>query len=84
MRTVVEWQPVTITTQHWSLLYATPSEPVELYDLRVDPKQMTNVAEKHPAVIRALLELYAEDLRRAGVTNKYSDPRLAALLEPAS
>jgi hypothetical protein len=42
------------------------------------------VAAKHPAVIRKLLEMYAEDLRRAGVTNKYSDPRLAALLEPAS
>jgi len=84
MRTVVEWQPVTITTQDWSLLYATPSEPVELYDLRTDPKQTTNVASKHPAVIRALLEMYAKDLRSAGVTSKYSDPRLAALLERAS
>ena len=84
MRTVVEWQPVTITTQRWSLLYATPSEPVELYDLSSDPKQTTNVAAKHPAVIRSLLEMYAEDLRRAGVTKKYSDPRLAALLERAS
>ena len=52
MRTVVEWQPVTITTQEWSLLYATPGEPVELYDLSTDPKQTTNVAAKHPAVIR--------------------------------
>ena len=84
MRTVVEWQPVTITTQRWSLLYATPSEPVELYDLSSDPKQTTNVAAKHPAVIRSLLEMYADDLRRAGVTKKYSDPRLAGLLEPAS
>ena len=84
MRTVVEWQPVTITTQKWSLLYAIPGEPVELYDLSSDPKQTTNVAAKHPAVIRALLEMYAEDLRRAGVTKKYSDPRLAALLERAS
>lgn len=84
MRTVVEWQPVTITTKDWSLLYATPSEPVELYDLRSDPKQATNVATKHPAVIRALLEMYAGDLRRAGVAKKYSDPRLAALLERVS
>jgi arylsulfatase A-like enzyme len=84
MRTVVEWQPVTITTEQWSLLYATPNDPVELYDLRSDPKQATNVAAKHPDVIRSLLKLYAEDLRRAGVTKKYSDPRLAALLEPAS
>ena len=84
MRTVVEWQPVTITTQQWSLLYATPSEPVELYDLRSDPKQTTNVAAKHPDVIRSLLELYAEDLRRAGAAKKYCDPRLAGLLERAS
>jgi arylsulfatase A-like enzyme len=84
MRTVVDWQPVTITTEQWSLLYATPNDPVELYDLRSDPKQATNVAAKHPDVIRSLLKLYAEDLRRAGVTKKYSDPRLAALLEPAS
>ena len=84
MRTVVEWQPVTITTQKWSLLYAISVEPVELYDLSSDPKQTTNVAAKHPAVIRALLEMYADDLRRAGCAKKYSDPRLAGLLEPAS
>jgi arylsulfatase A-like enzyme len=84
MRTVVEWQPVTITTQDWSLLYATPNEPIELYDLRADPKQMTNVAAKHPEVIARLLEFYAEDLRRAGVTKKYSDPRLVGPLKAAS
>ena len=70
MRTVVEWQPVTITTQDWSLLYATPNEPIELYDLRTDPKQMTNVAAKHPEVIAKLLEFYAEDLRCAGVAKR--------------
>jgi arylsulfatase A-like enzyme len=84
MRTVVEWQPVTITTQDWSLLYATPNDPIELYDLRTDPKQMTNVAAKHPEVIAKLVELYAEDLRRAGVTKKYSDPRLVGSLKAAS
>jgi hypothetical protein len=84
MRTVVEWQPVTITTERWSLLYATPTEPVELYDLRSDPKQTTNVAAQHPDVIRSLLEMYAEDLRRAGAAKKYCDPRLAGLLEPVS
>jgi arylsulfatase A-like enzyme len=81
MRKVVEWQPVTITTQHWSLLYATPSEPIELHDLRVDPRQMTNVAAKHPDIVQSLLELYAQDLRRAGAARKYCDPRLASYLE---
>jgi arylsulfatase A-like enzyme len=80
MRTVVEWQPVTITTQDWSLLYATPSEPIELYDLRVDPRQTANVAAKHPEIVAMLLAFYAEDLRRAGVARKYSDPRLASYL----
>ena len=60
-----------------------PSEPVELYDLSSDPKQTTNVAAKHPdasfsaGVVRG-------GLRHAGVTKKYSDPRLAGLLERAS
>jgi hypothetical protein len=84
MRTVVEWQPVTITTQDWALLYATPNEPMELYDLRTDPKQTTNVAAKHPDVIAKLVEFYAEDLQRAGVTKKYSDPRLVGSLKAAS
>ena len=48
MRTVVEWQPVTITTQKWSLLYATPSEPVELYDLRVRPEANDQRGGKAP------------------------------------
>ena len=81
MRTVVEWQPVTITSSDWSLLYSVPGEPVELYDLRVDPKQANNVAEKHPDVIASLLEGYAKDLLRSGAGKKFCEPRLKSYLE---
>jgi arylsulfatase A-like enzyme len=77
MRTVVEWQPVTITTNDWSLLYATPDEPIELYDLRVDPEQEINLVEKHPEVVKTLLDFYADDLLREQVEKKYIDPRLS-------
>lgn len=76
MRTVVDWQPVTITTPEWSLLYATPDEPIELYDLRSDPKQTKNVADRNPDVIKKLLKLYAQDLREKNVSSHYINPRL--------
>ena len=77
MRTVVEWQPVTITTQQWSLLYATATEPVELYDLRIDPKQTTNVAAKHPTHsslkrVRSIPATAYAGARRSGKTGGYS------------
>lgn len=76
MRTVVEWQPATVTTREWSLLFATPDEPIELYDLRVDPQQRNNVAAEHPQVIDELLGLYARSMRTEGVEDKYCKPRL--------
>jgi len=76
MRTVVEWQPVTITTEQWSLLYATPDEKIELYDLRADPHQANNVAERHPEIVKAMLAQYAGDLRLEQVDERYCKPRL--------
>ena len=77
MRTVVEWQPVTITTDQWALLYATSEEPIELYNLKEDPRQQSNVAEMHPDVVNALLDDFAADLRKHGVDERYCTPRLA-------
>jgi arylsulfatase A-like enzyme len=83
MRTVAEWQPVTLTTEQWSLLYATPDEPVELYDLKADPGQMKNVAADHPDVIKDLLARYASDLRLEQVDERYCKPRLPQLFGAA-
>lgn len=63
MRTVVEWRPATVTTQRRSLLVATLDEPIELYDLRVDPQQRNNVAADRPQ----LLGLYARSMKTEGV-----------------
>jgi arylsulfatase A-like enzyme len=82
MRTVVEWQPVTITTDDWALLYATPAEPVELYNLRDDPRQQVNLADERPDVVDALLDHYAADLKRHAVAQRYCEPRLAARVAP--
>jgi len=76
MRTVVEWQPVTITTEEWSLLYATPDEVIELYDLRTDPRQKRNVASQNARVVEELLRLYAQDLRTERVDERYCAPRV--------
>jgi arylsulfatase A-like enzyme len=85
MRTVVEWQPVTLTTDEWSLLYATPSESIELYNLHDDPRQQVNLADDRPDVVRALLDHYAADLVRDGVDHAYREPRLGdAVSAPSS
>jgi arylsulfatase A-like enzyme len=61
-RRVVEWQPVTVTSKEWSLLFATSSEPVELYDAN-DPDAQ-NVADAHPAEVARLRRLLLEELER--------------------
>jgi arylsulfatase A-like enzyme len=74
VRTVVEWQPVTITSQKWSLLYSVPEEPCELYDLDADPEQSVNVADEHADVVAELLGEYRDALY--GVDELLARPRL--------
>ncbi len=78
MRTVAEWQPVTVTTDRWALLYSTSDEPIELYDLRADPRQQVNVATQHPDVVAELQEIYLAQMSELQVDKEYVTPRLPA------
>ena len=63
-RRVVEWQPVTVTSREWTLLFATSSEPVELYEAN-DPGA-ENVADAHPEEVALLHRLLLVELERGG------------------
>ena len=77
LRRVMEFQPATISTPEWSLLYAARGEPVELYHLPSDPRQATNVAERHPGVVQDLQGAYAALLEETGTADGYLAPRRA-------
>jgi hypothetical protein len=48
----------------WKLLVNADGSHVELYDLSGDPRETSNVAEQHPAVVERLTSL-ALDWRRS-------------------
>jgi len=77
LRNVKEFQPATISTPEWSLLYAARGEPVELYHLPSDPKQATNVADQHPGVVQDLHRAYAALLAQNPTPPAYLEPRQA-------
>ena len=74
-REVEEFQPVTITTERWSLLFSAAGEPVELYDLAKDPQQVVNVAADCPDVVRQLHARYVELLIECGTAPALLEPR---------
>ncbi len=75
MRYVSAYLPATITTPDWALVFSVPGEPVELYDMRVDPGQATNVAGDNPEVVGALRDRYLELLEGVGTAESYLAPR---------
>lgn len=77
LRRVTAYQPATISTPEWSLLYAARGEPVELYHLPSDPRQETNVAERHPGVVQDLHRAYRALLEETGTAETYLAPRRA-------
>jgi arylsulfatase A-like enzyme len=77
LRQVMEFQPATISTPEWSLLYAARGEPVELYHLPSDPQQSTNVATRHPGVVEDLHHAYVALLQETSTPQEYLEPRQA-------
>lgn len=70
------FMPITVTTAEWALLYSDNNGPVELYDLRRDPAQTSNVAGDHREVVVALHARLLEFLREAECPEPYLSPRL--------
>jgi hypothetical protein len=63
-RGVHEWQPITVTTADWTLLFSRWEDPVELYAAGSDE----DVAGEHPEVVEALVELLLAELERGGAS----------------
>ena len=65
-RGIVEWQPITATSGDWTLLFATWNDPIELYNIAADPRQLDNVADGSPDIVRDLHSKLMAELVRAG------------------
>jgi arylsulfatase A-like enzyme len=78
-RRVAQDLPLTVTTQTHSLLVGGPNDPVELYDLALDPGEQLNIAADETALARQLLEKAIEELRREGADSDLLAPRVAVL-----
>ncbi len=65
-RSVLEWQPITVTTDEWMMLFSRWSDPIELYDAVRDPWCTRNLADERPEVVEELHRLMISELERAG------------------
>jgi hypothetical protein len=52
----------------WKLLQNSPYEPMELYNLQVDPQEKNNVWAQHPQVVRELQTALRAHVQRGGAT----------------
>src|SRR5581483_8945587 len=61
-RVIHAWQPITVTTDGWRLLFSRWDDPLELYDLAHDPHETKNVADRRRDVVQRLHELMIAEL----------------------
>jgi hypothetical protein len=76
-RNVVQFQPVTVTTAEWAMLYAAQGELVELYHLPTDSAQEHDVADQHPGVVHDLHGAFVVLLEETKTSEAYLAPRRA-------
>jgi arylsulfatase A-like enzyme len=50
----------------WKLLQNDPFSPLELYNLKNDPQEQSNVIERHPAIARDLAAALRQQIQRGG------------------
>ncbi|MDA8380919.1 MAG: sulfatase [Actinomycetota bacterium] len=84
MRYVAAFLPATVTTPDWTLLSTVPGEPVELYDMRVDPAQAQNVAAAHPDVVDELRGRFLRLLEDLETPEWYLGPRQFGIDRPGA
>ena len=71
-------EPSTITDDEWAYLCAPKGRPSELYNLRQDPDQETNVIEEHPKVATRMQKVWLESLEQYGA----AQDRIRPFVEP--
>ena len=70
-----------VRTAQWKLFRY--FERVELYDIRNDLSETTNVADRHPEVVREMTALLEAWRQSTGVALMHQAPKLASPAEPA-
>lgn len=78
-RKIASYMPVTVSTRDWSLIMGGPAEAPELYDLKKDPQESTNVWTENVADGAGLFQSAIEFLRSAGTAEKFIAPREESL-----
>jgi len=74
-RQVKDYLHATITSDDWTLLYASKGKPVELYNLKSDPGQKKNVAKQHPEVVKRLHRMFFDFIKKYGASEDLLAPR---------
>jgi arylsulfatase A-like enzyme len=64
---------LTATTEKWTYIAGQDGHAPELYDIKADPKQKTNLARKHPGICKKLQQGVIEFLREQGAVEGYID-----------
>jgi arylsulfatase A-like enzyme len=78
-RRVARDLPLTVTTATHSLLVGGPDDPIELYDLALDPGEQRSITADEPALAAQLLEEAIDVLRDEGAEPDLLAPRVDAL-----
>lgn len=73
MRRIEEWQPITVTTDEWMMLFARWDEPIELYAIGDHGHRNglgPNLAAQRPEVVGELHAKLIAELTRAGASEE--------------
>ena len=67
---------ITVTTDEWALIYDPNPGMSELYNLKTDPKQETNVISQHADIAGELHRTLVRHMHEINVNERFVEPRL--------
>ena len=73
LKRVKEVLPITITDKTWTMFYSGSSTPIELYNIKDDPKQLKNIFDKNKEVVRGLYNKLFKLLEQLGTSKHLLD-----------